>query len=1039
MKKGKIIAIVTAAAIAVGGGITFFALNGSDKDPVKSRKDKDSSGVTSVSDEKTFDENNVGEIYCAPIDPDHIAEDECGMMYADNELLVVAQKGVTKDQIADLAEEYDAEIVGYIEQTGDYQWKMSSALKAEKISDIIDKLKKNDKISDCCLNYIYDYETDAGPEEQVITYGSKWSAYLSDATDTNGRSWGAELINAPAAWSYMESRKVDIKPVRVGLVDSGFNESHEDLSFAENGIFYQNERNAVPDYASDKERYEATHHGTHTAGTFAAVGTNDAGINGIYPYSEGRLYAVSRSNAVRHAENGSCFQSCMTDKIAFSELIFRNVKVINLSMNNERARVDQIVNKKSDWEDALNNLNKNSKILGDYFERLIKQGYDFVIVSAAGNGSTAATGNMESQYNSYINNITNDTVKDRIIVVGSVGQESSPHYDSKLKFEYYDIKGKYDISSFSNAGNRVDIFAPGYDVYSCYSSVFYDESNKKYYSASAGEQYWYLSGTSMAAPHVAGVCADVWSVNNKLTGEQVKSIVTKSVLVNTNCPLMDGVNNENLAEKVKESGYRGVYKYPIVDCNEAVRTAFSTKGLSKNSGENYGAALGWVVERGPEDPPADSSSKKIADVTLEVYTNSAEHKRVTVDDVKEWKTDDHGHFEILLPEGDYLIEAHKSGYKEKTGDHSVAASVRSNEITYTEWIELESESSEPPDAAVVRKSYQEILDSIRDELSSDMTEWKKDKYGSDPDSVGYMLKDLNGDGIDELIIGLISIGENWDYEKNRIIELYTYKNGNAERILFSWWNRNEFFLVCGNKILNHQAGTEGLHIYSLLEFSPDMVDGNKEYACYISAMAGEYQYNGADGSNRSITRDEFDSVKAEWTQLAEFTLTPIISSSGGSGSDNPGSPPDDSVEFAGHRYKVFLNPEEYDVYQSKAACEELGGHLVSINSQEEQNFIVSLLGEKDNYWIGLERDSSGWRWMDGSSFSYSNWDYWIDADGERFSQPDNYEGREFSCRIAGNTVEYEDWYMNKGGWIDTDGSGKGEDLSTYGYICEWDS
>ena len=34
-------------------------------------------------------------------------------------------------------------------------------------------------------------------------------------------------------------------------------------------------------------------------------------------------------------------------------------------------------------------------------------------------------------------------------------------------------------------------------------------------------------GTSMAAPHVAGVAAMVWSANNSLTGAEVKELVTR--------------------------------------------------------------------------------------------------------------------------------------------------------------------------------------------------------------------------------------------------------------------------------------------------------------------------------------------------------------------------------------------------------------------------------------------------------------------------------------------------------------------------------
>ncbi len=140
-------------------------------------------------------------------------------------------------------------------------------------------------------------------------------------------------------------------------------------------------------------------------------------------------------------------------------------------------------------------------------------------------------------------------------------------------------------------------------------------------------------------------------------------------------------------------------------------------------------------------------------------------------------------------------------------------------------------------------------------------------------------------------------------------------------------------------------------------------------------------------------------------------------------------------ELGGHYYKAFNNPKKWDFNDSNAACQKMGGHLVSINSQAEQDLMVKITGTKDNYWIGLIRHGSTWRWIDSSEFGYTHWD----RAGEEGGQPDNYGGRENVARIAGKTVKYDDWTMNKGGWLDTNALGEGEDLSTYGYICEWDS
>lgn len=68
--------------------------------------------------------------------------------------------------------------------------------------------------------------------------------------------------------------------------------------------------------------------------------------------------------------------------------------------------------------------------------------------------------------------------------------------------------------SESNYGaNSVDLGAPGVAILSC----------------EPGGDYQYMSGTSMAAPHVAGACALAWSVNPLLGHLEVKDIILGSV------------------------------------------------------------------------------------------------------------------------------------------------------------------------------------------------------------------------------------------------------------------------------------------------------------------------------------------------------------------------------------------------------------------------------------------------------------------------------------------------------------------------------
>lgn len=69
---------------------------------------------------------------------------------------------------------------------------------------------------------------------------------------------------------------------------------------------------------------------------------------------------------------------------------------------------------------------------------------------------------------------------------------------------------KDQLAGFSDYGsNFVDIGAPGESIYSTYLS----------------NGYTYMSGTSMAAPHVAGLAGLIWSANPGFTASQVKNII----------------------------------------------------------------------------------------------------------------------------------------------------------------------------------------------------------------------------------------------------------------------------------------------------------------------------------------------------------------------------------------------------------------------------------------------------------------------------------------------------------------------------------
>ncbi len=111
-------------------------------------------------------------------------------------------------------------------------------------------------------------------------------------------------------------------------------------------------------------------------------------------------------------------------------------------------------------------------------------------------------------------------------------------------------------ASFSNYGKKeVDIFSPGVKIY----------------STLPGSNYGKLSGTSMAAPVVAGVAALLLSYYPDLSARQLKYILEKSAVPITDKVKLPGTDDKvNLADISKTGG--------MVNAYEAIKLAATIKG-----------------------------------------------------------------------------------------------------------------------------------------------------------------------------------------------------------------------------------------------------------------------------------------------------------------------------------------------------------------------------------------------------------------------------------------------------------------------------
>ncbi|XP_078391963.1 CD209 antigen-like protein C [Cetorhinus maximus] len=75
-----------------------------------------------------------------------------------------------------------------------------------------------------------------------------------------------------------------------------------------------------------------------------------------------------------------------------------------------------------------------------------------------------------------------------------------------------------------------------------------------------------------------------------------------------------------------------------------------------------------------------------------------------------------------------------------------------------------------------------------------------------------------------------------------------------------------------------------------------------------------------------------------------------------------------------HCYKFSTHKVNWD--SAKQQCVSQNSHLIFINTEQEQNFIIkSIENNPGSHWIGLtDRESEGnWKWVDGSPVSFTRW------------------------------------------------------------------
>ena len=211
---------------------------------------------------------------------------------------------------------------------------------------------------------------------------------------------------------------------------------------------------------------KSENHGTHVAGIIAGIRNNNIGNNGVNNNLE--------IMALRAVPNGDEYDKDIALAIRYA--VDNGARIINMSFGKSYSS-------NPEWViDAIKYADENNVL----------------IVHAAGNDAEDLDVIENENYpnDQYLGK---DEFSKNFITVGA----STINYNENL------------IASFSNYGSdNVDVFAPGYNVYSLLPENDYES----------------LSGTSMAAPAVSGVASLILSYFPRITAQKLKSIILESGL-----------------------------------------------------------------------------------------------------------------------------------------------------------------------------------------------------------------------------------------------------------------------------------------------------------------------------------------------------------------------------------------------------------------------------------------------------------------------------------------------------------------------------
>lgn len=336
--------------------------------------------------------------------------------------------------------------------------------------------------------------------------------------------WHYPLINLPGAWDTTTGNP----SVIVAVVDTGVLGGHPDLAgqLVDGYDFISDPREAADGDGIDADPEESVgggdpaavnYHGSHVTGTVAAAGNNRIGVAGV---AFGARVMPLRSLT---ATGGTLFD--VNQSVRFAA-----------GLPNDSGTVPP-------------------------------QPADIINLSLAGGGFSSSS---QALYNE---------LRDRgIAVVAAAGNEGStvPSYPASYAnvISVSAVDAQQRITAYSNTGGSIDVAAPGGDGSVDLNGDGYPDGVLST-GASDGEfAYTFLSGTSMASPHVAGVLALMKSVNPELDADDFDRLLV----------------NGALTDDLGPAGRDDRYGHGLINARKAIDAAINESGGTSNVGPRLAAS-----------------------------------------------------------------------------------------------------------------------------------------------------------------------------------------------------------------------------------------------------------------------------------------------------------------------------------------------------------------------------------------------------------------------------------------------------------------